>query len=57
MFSNKFDVGIVYVFKVAIIKIFLKFLLIKNNKNFQFFSQIFGTFFIVYILKKFALFL
>jgi len=31
MFSNKFDVGIVYVFKVHIIMISLKFLFIKSN--------------------------
>jgi hypothetical protein len=31
MFSNKFDVGIVYVFKVGIIRITFKFLLTRNN--------------------------
>jgi hypothetical protein len=38
MFSNKFDVAIVYVFKVGIIRVNFKFLLIMNNK---FFSKIF----------------
>jgi len=35
MFSNKFDVEIVYVFKVGIIRIILKFLLITSNFIFQ----------------------
>jgi hypothetical protein len=31
MFSNKFDVGIIYVFNVVITKITYKFLFIKND--------------------------
>jgi hypothetical protein len=38
MSSNKFDVGIVYVFKVGFIKIILKILLIRSN---NYFFQIF----------------
>jgi hypothetical protein len=51
MFSNKFDVGIVYVFKVGIIRIIFKNLLIKSNILFfqNFDPNCFGKFFVVYI--------
>jgi len=38
MFSNKFDIGIVYVFKVEIMRINLKILLIRSNIIFFKFS-------------------
>jgi len=48
MFSNKFDVGIVYVFEVGIIVINFKFLLIKTF-FFKFLILIFWQVFVVYI--------
>jgi hypothetical protein len=46
-FSNKFDFGIVYVFKVEIIIVTLKTLFIKNNFFFSnFWSQFFGNLFL-----------
>jgi hypothetical protein len=45
MFSNKFDVRIVYVFKVGIIKIILKFYSLGVTKNFKFLIPIFSLFF------------
>jgi len=50
MFSNKFDVGLVYVLKVGIIKINLKLLLIMSNIFFQIFDLNFlVSIFVVYI--------
>ncbi len=50
MFSNKFDVGIAYVFKVRIIKFNFKFLLIMSNIFFpNFLFECFGKCFVVYI--------
>jgi len=50
MFSNKFDVEIVYVFKVGIIKITFNFLLMGVTTFFSnSWSQLFGKFFVVYI--------
>ncbi len=54
MFSNKFDVGIVYVFKVEIIRITFKFLLIRSNICFfKFLIPICFHFFFVYIFIEF----
>jgi hypothetical protein len=57
MFSNKFNVGIVYVFKVQIIKFIFKNLLIRsNNVFFKKIIPIVGKFFVVYIFFEFTLF-
>jgi len=41
MFSNKFDIGIVYVFKVGIIRITFKFLHIRGNIfSFEIFGKV-----------------
>jgi phosphotransferase system glucose/maltose/N-acetylglucosamine-specific IIC component len=56
MFSNKFGVGIVYVFKVGIIRIILKILLIRNNNFSIFFIPNFLQFRFYFIFCEFALF-
>jgi hypothetical protein len=50
MFLNKFDVGIVYVFKDGLIKITFKFLFIRSNIFFSnFLFQLFDNCFFSYI--------
>jgi hypothetical protein len=50
MFSNKFDVGLVYALKVGIIKINLKLLFIMDNIFFQIFDfKFLVSIFVVYI--------
>jgi hypothetical protein len=55
MFSNKFGVGTVYVFKVGIIRIVLKNIFITSNNFFQFLIPNFllFTFFLICIIFKF----
>jgi hypothetical protein len=48
MFSNKFDVGIVYVFKVGIIRIILKILLIRSSFFFQIYNPKFLASFLLF---------
>jgi hypothetical protein len=57
MFSNKFDVEIVYVFKVGIIRIIFKFLLITSNFIFQIYDPKFLASFLLFtFFLEFALF-
>ncbi len=49
MFSNKFEIGIVYMFNIGIIKLFLNFYSLGVTFFFQILSQFFGKFFVAYI--------